>query len=120
MVDENLAMVNSIGMRPIALLLTILTLGAQGRLRPPEDVGCDRNELTAHAGVVADYSRTAGKVTVTIRTDEQTREKASFDDSRLRWRGGEFQPAHWKQIEKGKTRAVAWVCAKGGGLLDFQ
>ncbi len=113
-------MVNSIGMRTIALLLTLLTLGAQGRLRPPDDVGCDRNELTSYTGVVTNYTRTNGKITVTIDTDDGTKESAAYAESRLRWRGAEFTPEHWKQIEKGKTRAVAWVCSKGGGLLDFQ
>lgn len=113
-------MVNSIDMRLAALVVTAALLDAQGRLRPPDDVGCDRNELTSYAGVVTNYTRINGKITVRINTDDATKESAAYPESRMRWRGGEFKPEHWKQIEKGKTRAVAWVCTGGGGLLDFQ
>jgi hypothetical protein len=97
-----------------------LALAAQPRLRPPDDVGCDRNELTVYAGEVTRYTRAKGAMQLTIRTDEDTVEKVRLPEARMRWRGGPFLPEHWKELEKGKRRVHAWVCKSGTGLIDWQ
>jgi hypothetical protein len=105
-----------------------------GRLRPPSQVPCSRNELTSFTGDVTGYSRSERRVAISLQTDEGTREKFV-----LRYSGKEelerlyllwnkpFGPAGWAAIEsetrrlRPGMRATVWVC-KGGAnpLVDWQ
>jgi hypothetical protein len=118
---------------PVLLLVAMLATG-QGRLRPPANVGCDRNQLTSYEGLVKQYTHEAARVSIEIQTDENTVERVvvsmkdgSALEGRLLWNGEPFQPRHWKELEErpGKlrsgTRVVAWVCEGGKPpLLDWR
>lgn len=116
----------------LALLLTALlplAAGAQppgGRVMPPADSACPRDQLTLYAGEVLKYSRGPGRTEIRIRTDWQTTESVllkhpgSTDPSR--WfliHRQPFTPADWPRIEvaPGKLRSglrvAAWVCDDG-------
>jgi hypothetical protein len=111
----------------------LLTHG-QGRLRPPAQVGCDRNQLTAYEGVVRSYSRTATQVVVRIATDADTDErvvvklgKGQKPESRFLWNGEAFDSSHWRGLEakpgvlRRGMRVIAWVCEGGSPpLLDWR
>ena len=79
---------------------------AQGRLRPPEDVGCDRNELTSYSGAMTSFARTKTHVTLTIRTDWDTTEKVQVPNETIGKR----------ELKRG-DRLTAWVCASGAVTL---
>lgn len=118
------------------LALGLLTAAAagQGRLRPPENVGCQRNDLTVYQGKVRQYVRNRSQVSVEILTDEETVERVVLPmkagravESRFLWEGAVFEPRHWKDLETGPgklkagMRVIAWVCADGGPpLLDWR
>lgn len=118
----------------LALCLFTATAAGQGRLRPPENVGCDRNQLTAYQGKVRQYVHNRSQVAVEIQTDEETVERVVLPlkagrtaESRFLWEGAVFQPRHWKDLEaepgklKAGMRVIAWVCADGGPpLLDWR
>ena len=89
----------------LALLLTPLLAG-QGRLRPPEGVGCDRNELTSYTGVVTKFTRSETHVTLTIRTDEATTEQVKVPKEKIGKR----------ELRRG-DRVTAWVCKSGAVTL---
>ncbi|MBC7911754.1 MAG: hypothetical protein H7Y30_14710 [Pyrinomonadaceae bacterium] len=105
-----------------------------GRVRPPETVTCDRNNLTSYPGKVISYTRRAGRVTLRIRTDWDTTETVSLRHSRksspARWfllRGAAFTNSDWDKIESSKgrliqgMRASAWVCSDGRApIIDWQ
>lgn len=92
------------------LLLFVLasTLIGQGRLRPPENVGCDRNELTSYTGVLNQFSKSKTHVTLTIRTDEATTEKVKVPNEKI----GDHEP------RKGE-RLTAWVCTSGAVTIQW-
>lgn len=104
-----------------------------GRLAPPAGVSCDRNNLTAYAGLVKRYRRQNGKTTLTIDTSAGTtetivlRHPGTSDPSRWYLIGGTaFTPADWNRIERRKgvlkpdTSAVAWVCTGGPNIIDWR
>ncbi len=105
-----------------------------GRVRPPETVTCDRNNLTVYSGKALSYTRSAGRVTLRIRTDWDTTETVSLRHSRksspARWfllRGAAFTNSDWNKIESSKgrllqgMRASAWVCSDGRApIIDWQ
>lgn len=84
-------------------------VNGQDRLRPPNDVGCDRNELTVYAGVIRTVSETKSHVKLTIRTDEATTETVTVPLSRT---GG--------HKAKAGERVRAWVCEKGPVTLEWE
>ena len=47
---------------------------AQGRLRPPAFVTCDRNHLTSFSGRVVSFDRDDDSTTLRMETDESTKE----------------------------------------------
>ena len=116
------------------LLLAAALASGQGRLRPPENVGCDRNQLTSYQGEVKSYSRTARQITLAIHTDENTNERVVLSrsgrqtfESRFLWNGEKFEAKHWKDLEESPEklrpgiRVIAWVCTGGGApLLDWR
>lgn len=102
-------------------------LMAQGRVRPPESLGCDRNELTSFTGEVTRYSRTDRVISLAIHTDANTNESFELPEPvRLRFGGQEFRAEDWSKVEsaKGKlkeeVRATVWVCEGGPKTLDWE
>ena len=120
--------------RLAAFFLFAVAACAQGRVRPPQNVGCDRNDLTVYQGKVRQYTRDKAQVKLTIDTDEKTVERITLKlegsrtaESRFLWEGGPFQTQHWKELESapGKLKpgitVNAWVCTNGGPpLLDWR
>jgi len=106
---------------------------AQGaRLRPPEAVTCPRNDLTAFTGVVTYYRRSAGRVVMKMRTDENTSEhfviryKGEDPGKIFLLRAETFKSEDLKQVESAKgvlqkgMRATVWVCKDGTKIIDWQ
>lgn len=103
------------------VVTTAVTI-AQGRLRPPAFVTCDRNELTSFTGKVVSLTRQADATTLRMDTDERTLERFTVrhpgaDPSAWFFVGGKpFTPADWAALLPGGTlragaRATVWVCA---------
>jgi rhodanese-related sulfurtransferase len=105
----------------------------RGRLRPPPQIRCDRNDVTVYEGRVLSYRRGTGKTTLRMRTDSDTTENVvlrhpgSSDPSR--WflvNGQPFRAADWKRIERSRgvlragVRANAWVCSDGKAIVDWR
>jgi hypothetical protein len=104
----------------------------RGRLRPPERVTCDRNQLTSYSGVVESYRPGRQATVLVIHTDAGTRETvrvahADKSDGREHYLidAAAWTAEAWKGIEpspgtlvKGQ-RATAWVCADGRVVVDW-
>lgn len=114
------------------ILLLALSLGgwnscsasAQGRLRPPDFVTCDRNHLTSFTGTVTTLTRDADATTLQVETDEDTKERFTLrhpgtDVSAWFFIGGKpFTAPDWMLITpkgtlRAKARATVWVCDDG-------
>jgi hypothetical protein len=112
----------------IALLL-FLALGnvddvpAQGRIMPPPELKCERNDLTLYDGRILAYRRRVGKTFLRIRTNFDTTEEVTIrhrgtdDPSKFYLLNGQpFLKSDWRRIEKRKgvlktgMRADVWVC----------
>lgn len=106
-------------------LLLGVVLSGQARLRVPDGLPCDRNELTSYTGAVTKYSRNKTHVEVTINTDSDTTESVKAPIAAMRWQGQPFREEHWKQLEarpgelRGRARVTAWVCNSGAVVLDW-
>lgn len=96
------------------------------RLRPPDSVQCPRDRLTSFTGSVLSFHRSAGRVVITVRTDEDTSENFVLShptsEDPAKWflmRGKPFERSDWEQIESAenrlrpKMRATIWVCDDG-------
>lgn len=96
---------------------------AQGRLKPPTGLSCDRNHTTSFTGLITAYSRSARRIQVRVRTDEQTTEQFTIPLSRgedaskkFLLKGEPFRAGDWKKIERGRgllkprMRAIIWAC----------
>ena len=93
----------------IGILFMIACAGfGQGRLRPPENVGCDRNELTSYTGALTLFTRSKTHVSLTIRTDEQTTERVKVPKEKIGNR----------PLRRGE-RLTAWVCASGAVTIQW-
>lgn len=95
---------------------------AQGRLRPPAFVTCDRNHLTSYTGRVVSVERYHDSTTLRMETDENTSEHFTIrhdgaDVTAWFFIGGRpFTPADWQILLPGGrlhagARATVWVCA---------
>lgn len=106
-----------------AFLFSAATAAAQGRLRRPESVQCDDNHLTSYTGRILSYQRSPGRVSIRMRTDEETTEsftlRFSRNENAARWfllNSQPFQQSDWKIIERSRSRlrpnvrATVWVC----------
>ena len=106
-----------------------------GRLRPSQQLACDRNNLTSYSGAVSGYRMDADSTWIEISTDEDTVEAVTVphdgqsDASSHYWLWGTpFTAADTAQIEKSPgllvdgIRAVAWVCEDGKTppVIDWQ
>lgn len=87
--------------------------GRGGRIRPPDAVTCDRNELTLYSGRVTAFTRTKSKMTITVATDWDTTEKVNSKSARYLVNTEPLRAADWKRVGKG-TRANVWVCRQAG------
>lgn len=120
--------------RLVLLIACGLAAWGQGRLRPPGGLPCDRNQVTAYAGLPTAYARDARSVRVTIETDAGTVERVEVKltssetpDRYFRWMAEPFLPEHWPRLESspGKlnagVRVTAWVCRGGvNPILDWR
>ena len=107
---------------------------AQGRLMPPESVKCDPNHLTSFTGRVLSYRRKPGRVTLRMRTDEETTESFTLrygkKEDAARWfllKGEPFKQTDWAHIERRRyqlrprMRATVWVCDDGSNpTIDWR
>ena len=95
----------------------------QGRLRPPTGLSCEVNHTTSFTGRITSYSRTARRIFIRVRTDEQTTEQFTIQlrrgedaSKKFLFEGEAFQPDDWKKIErvrgrlKSGMRATIWAC----------
>lgn len=121
-----------------AVATIVLAAGPQRRaperLRPPGQVTCPPDRLTAYVGRVVAYARMPERLSMEIETDWESREKVDLryakGDDVARWflfRGEPFRPEHWPHIEekpgrlRKDVRAAAWVCEGGGNpVIDWQ
>ena len=106
----------------VLALLAASAVAAQGRLRPPAFVTCDRNQLTSFTGRVISLSRDADATRMVMDTDESTRETLTIrhpkgNPTAWFYRAGQpFVPQDWDVLLPGgrlrpDARATAWVCA---------
>ena len=110
----------------LLLVLALITVGdvlAQGRIMPPAELKCDRNDLTSYDGRILAYRRRMGKTFLRIRTNFDTTEEVTVhhrgtdDPSNFYLLNGQrFMKSDWPRIEKKKgvlkaeMRANVWVC----------
>ncbi|HYK01651.1 MAG TPA: rhodanese-like domain-containing protein [Thermoanaerobaculia bacterium] len=111
---------------------TATSLAGGGRLRPPDAVKCDRNELTSFAGKVTSYRRGEDMTVLVMHTSADTVEtiKVAHRDRDPRHayliEAQPFTAADWKRIESKKgvllpdMSAVAWVCSNGVTTVDWR
>jgi hypothetical protein len=121
-----------------ALVLLFLLLSpawqARTRIRPPESITCDRNQLTAFSGTVTQWMRDDTTARLSMDTDADTKESFTirFDKrtppEKLFLLGGEaFRSEDWNKVElsKGRLRpgiqATVWVCEGGANpVVDWR
>ncbi len=117
------------------LLCGAASVAAQGgRIRPPDAIKCDPNHLTSFTGHVTSYRRTAARLSLRMRTDEETSEAFTLKFARggdaikfFLLRGEEFKVGDWKLIEsrrlrlRPQMRATVWVCDDGSNpTIDWR
>ncbi|HEY0375449.1 MAG TPA: hypothetical protein VGC87_00665 [Pyrinomonadaceae bacterium] len=104
------------------------------RLMPPESVRCDANHLTSFTGKILSYKRRPGRVTLRVRTDEETTESFTLrfkkNEDAARWfllRGEPFKQGDWTLVERRRyqlrprMRATVWVCDDGSNpIVDWR
>jgi hypothetical protein len=128
----------------LLLAVLVIFLGAalaggqerQGRIRPPDAVTakCDLNHLTSFTGTIRAYRRTASRLSLRIRTDEETTENFTLKFGRgadatksFLLHGEEFKASDWSLIERSRyrlranMRATVWVCDdKSNPVIDWR
>lgn len=106
----------------------------RGRIRPPAGLNCSRNELTSFTGRVLSYSRSGNRLSLRVRTDEQTTESFTLSyrqrENVTKWfllRAEPFKAEDWKLIEtrrgrlRSGMRATVWVCSNNRKpVIDWQ
>jgi hypothetical protein len=92
-----------------AIFLAAISLSGQGRLRPPANVGCDRNNLTSYTGVLKKFSRDKAKASLTIRTDDATTETVTVPVEKI--------AGHTPTTGE---RLTAWVCTSGAVTIEWE
>ncbi len=115
--------------RSLPLLVALVLAGAlaavvsaQGRLRPPAFVTCDRSRLTSFTGRVVSLERDGDTTTLRMETDESTSERFTLkhpgaDATAWFYLGGApFTAADWTDLLpagrlRAGARATVWVCA---------
>jgi hypothetical protein len=116
-------------MRKLSVLFVVLVASvvssAQegGRIMPPPQLKCDRNDLTSYDGRILAYRRRVGSTFLRIRTNFDTTEEVTIrhrgtdDPSKFYMLNGQrFMRSDWRRIEKRKgvlkegMHANVWVC----------
>ena len=95
----------------------------RGRIMPPAQLKCDRNDLTSYDGRVLAYRRRKGSTFLRIRTNFDTTAEVTIrhpgtDDPSESYllNGKAFMSTDWRRIEKrtrvlkNGMRANVWVC----------
>ena len=95
----------------------------RGRIMPPPQLKCDRNDLTSYDGRITAYRRRKGSTFLRIRTNFDTTEEVTIrhpgtdDPSKFYLLNGDaFMRSDWRRIEKRTRvlrpgmRANVWVC----------
>lgn len=103
------------------------TFAQQRRYMPPPAVECDRNELTSHTGEVTRYTREADKISLTLKTDDETVESVSLHrGDKILLNARQMSKDDWKLVEekqgklRQRMRATVWICRGGRPVLDWQ
>lgn len=115
---------------------TLFAQQPRGRIMPPSELKCDRNELTSYDGRVLAYRRRRGSTFLRIRTNFDTTEEvtirhpATDDPSKFYLINGKaFTRSDWRRIERRKgvlvngMRANVWVCRDNPSIqpvVDWQ
>lgn len=107
----------------VAMLLSAMSFSQEGRIMPPPELKCDRNDLTLYDGRILAYRRRTGTTFLRVRTNFDTTEEVTIrhrgtdDPSKFYLLNGKpFLKADWHLIEKSKgilkadLRANVWVC----------
>jgi hypothetical protein len=104
------------------------------RIAPSSLLKCPRDHLTSFMGRVTNYQRTQTRISIRVRTDEETTENFTLkftrndDPTRLfLLRGEEFKRSDLKLIEvstgrlRPTMRAIIWVCDDGSQpVIDWR
>ncbi len=111
----------------LGALTTAPTFAQQGRYMPPPAVGCDRNQLTSYTGKVTRYTRQADKISLTLKTDDETVESISLrPGDKILLDAHQMTKDDWKLVEekegklRPRMRATVWICRGGRPVLDWQ
>lgn len=108
----------------LAIIVSVVSIAQEGgRIMPPTQLKCDRNDLTSYDGRILAYRRRVGKTFLRIRTNFDTTEEVTIhhrgtdDASKFYLLNGErFMKSDWQRIEKRSRvlregmRANVWVC----------
>jgi hypothetical protein len=117
-----------------ALVLLSSTARAQRRIMPPDSIKCDHNQLTSFTGRILSYQRRPGRVSIRMRTDEETTESFNLrfrrTEDAAKWfllMGEPFKQSDWASIESSRyrlrpgMRATVWVCRDGSTpIVDWR
>ena len=117
-----------------AAVLVVSSQARAQRLMPPESVKCDPNHLTSFTGKILSYRRKPGRVSLRVRTDEETTESFTLrfrkSEDAARWfllKGEPFKRTDWALIERRRyqlrprMRATVWVCDDGSNpTIDWR
>lgn len=97
--------------------------GGAGRLRPPDAVKCDRNQLTAYIGRVTQYRREKDETILTIATSAGTVETVTVRGEPSRsylLEGKRFDEERAERVVRPGASAIAWVCKNGTTIVDWR
>jgi hypothetical protein len=133
------ALIPSLRAAPLKGSAAVARRAAQrdGRLAPPLTLRCSRDNTTSFTGRVLAYRRSAARVTIRVRTDDETTEEFTL---RVPQRGGasrlflingqQFNTSDWKRVEasagrlRPRMRATVWACYEGdkprAELIDWR
>jgi hypothetical protein len=97
--------------------------GGAGRMRPPDAVKCDPNQLTAYIGRVTEYRREKDTTILTIATSSGTVETVTLrGDPKASYliQGKAFDEERAEKVVRPGVSAVAWVCKNGTTIVDWR
>ncbi|MCG9722093.1 hypothetical protein [Shewanella sp. Isolate7] len=94
------------------------------RLRAPDFVPCERNQLTSWQGEVFNYHRSETQIAFGIRTVDGTLERLdiAYRLEQMRLNGGLFTLPDWKRLElspgalRPSVRVRVWRCDNAGAI----
>ena len=95
----------------------------RGRMRPPDAVKCDPNQLTAYIGRVTEYRREKDTTILTIATSSGTVETVTLrGDPKASYliQGKPFDEERAEKVVRPGVSAVAWVCKNGTAIVDWR